>query len=62
MDILSKDQLLELEVRCIQEQPPAAMAACPLRVNCRSLCMALKDGNFDVARSIYSKSVPLPHT
>ena len=62
MDILSKDQLLELEDRCIQEKPPAAMAACPLRVDCRSLCMAVKDGNFDVARSIYSKSVPLPHS
>lgn len=62
MDSLSKDRLLELEDRCIQEQPPAAMAACPLHVECRSLCMAVKDGNFDVARSIYSKSVPLPHS
>lgn len=62
MNIANKDQLLELEELCIQEQPPAAMAACPLRVDCRSLCMAIKDGNFDVARSIYTKSVPLPHS
>ena len=61
MDILNKDQLMAMEAKCIQEQPPAAMAACPLRVECRSLCMALKDGHFDAARAIYIKSVPLPH-
>ena len=61
MDILNKDQLLAMEDKCIQEQPPAAMAACPLKVECRSLCMAMKDGHFDAARAIYVKSVPLPY-
>ena len=62
MDILNKDELLKMEELCIQEQPPAAMAACPLRVECRTLCMAIKDGNFDVARAVYTKTATLPHS
>ncbi len=62
MHILDKDQLLAMEDKCIQEQPPAAMAACPLRVDCRGLCQAVRDGNFDVARAIYTRTVPLPHS
>ena len=62
MDILNKDELLQMEDLCIQEQPPAAMAACPLRVECRTLCMAMKDGDFDVARAVYTKTVTLPHS
>ncbi len=62
MDSLDKDQLLALEDKCIQEQPPAAMAACPLRVDCRGLCQAVKDGHFDAARALYTRTVPLPHS
>lgn len=61
MDILNKDQLLALEDKCIQEEPPAAMAACPLKVECRTICMAIKDGHFDAARASFTKQVPLPH-
>lgn len=61
MNILDKDKLLELEDLCIQEQPPAAMAACPLRVECKTVCEAVAQGQYDVARSVYSKTVPLPH-
>lgn len=32
---LSQQTLHELEAKCIKEQPPAAMAACPLHVDCR---------------------------
>lgn len=62
MDILNKDQLLALEEKCIQEEPPAAMAACPLRVECRTISMAVKDGHFDAARASFTKLVPLPHS
>lgn len=61
LNILDQEQLRELEARCIQEQPPAAMAACPLRVECRTLAMAVKDGHFDAARALYTKTVPLPY-
>jgi len=61
VDILNKDQLLALEEKCIQEEPPAAMAACPLKVECRTICMAVKDGHFDAARASYTRLVPLPH-
>ena len=60
MDILDQALLRELENKCTQEQPPAAMAACPLHVDCRSLCAAVSAGDFDSARAIYEKSVPFP--
>ena len=58
MKTLDQDKLLELEALCVQEQPPAAMAACPLRVECRTVCQAVADGKYDVARSAYTKTVP----
>lgn len=61
MKTLDQDKLLELEALCVQEQPPAAMAACPLRVECRTVCQAVADGQYDIARSAYTKTVPLPH-
>lgn len=60
MNILDQTFLRELENKCTQEQPPAAMAACPLHVDCRSLCAAVSAGDFDSARAIYEKSVPFP--
>lgn len=44
----------------MQEQPPAAMAVCPLHVNCRDICGAVSLMNFDQARTAYEKSVPFP--
>ncbi len=61
MNILDKNKLLELEALCIQEQPPAAMAACPLHVECKTICDAVAQGKYDIARSVFTKSVPLPH-
>lgn len=61
MKMFDQDKLLELESLCVQEQPPAAMAACPLHVECRAVCQAVADGKYDIARSAYTKTVPLPH-
>lgn len=61
LTILDQETLRELEARCIQEQPPAAMAACPLRVECRTLAMAVSTGDFDTARALFTKTVPLPY-
>lgn len=61
MQTFDQDKLRALESLCIQEQPPAAMAACPLHVECRTVCQAVADGQYDSARSAYTKSVPLPH-
>lgn len=60
MNILDQAFLRELEDKCVQEQPPPAMSACPLHVDCRALCAAISAEDFDAARAIYTGSVPFP--
>ena len=60
MNILDQNILRELESKCVQEQPPAAMAACPLHVDCRELCAAVANRDFDSARAAYTKAVTFP--
>ena len=48
------------ETRCIEEQPPACAAACPLRVDARAMAEKMKAGDFAAACAIYARSVPLP--
>lgn len=60
MRTVNQDSLRELEARCTQEQPPAAMAACPLHVDCRSICAAVGNKDWDAALTQYAKTVPFP--
>lgn len=57
---VNQQKLHELEQLCVREQPPAAMAACPLHVNCRDICGYIAAGSFNEARAVYEKSVPFP--
>lgn len=57
---VNQQKLHELEQLCVQEQPPAAMAVCPLHVNCRDICGHISEGDFNQARAVYEKSVPFP--
>lgn len=60
MRTVNQDTLRQLEALCTQEQPPAAMALCPLHVECREICAAVSNGDFDAAYALYSKAVPFP--
>lgn len=53
-------QVREQEARCIQEQPPACTAACPLHVDVRSMIAAIQKGYFAAAFTIFGKTVPFP--
>ncbi|MCH1982572.1 4Fe-4S dicluster domain-containing protein [Ruminococcus sp. OA3] len=57
---VNQQKLHELERLCTQEQPPAAMAACPLHINCRDICRALAQEDFDKARTVYEKAAVFP--
>lgn len=57
---LSQKKLRELESLCTREQPPAAMSACPLHVNCRDICTAIAASDFSAAREIYEKAAIFP--
>ena len=60
MLVLSQQTLHELEAKCIKEQPPAAMAACPLHVDCRGICNAIAAADFNTARELFEKSSVFP--
>lgn len=56
---MDQRELRELEARCIQEEPPACKAGCPLGVDGRGFAQAMAAGNPDVGRAILDKSMPL---
>jgi len=56
----NQQQLYSLEKLCTKENPPAAMAGCPLHINCRSICEAISNGDFNEARTLYQKSAVFP--
>lgn len=47
MNIFDQVTLRGLEALCTQQNPPAAQSACPLHVDCRGLCAAIAQGDFD---------------
>jgi len=57
---MEKDELLKLENRCIQEQPPNCAAACPVHVDARAMMAEAARGNFVEAAKIFRKTVPFP--
>ena len=57
---MEKDELIRLEDRCIQEQPPNCAAACPVHVDVRAMMAQAAVGNFTEAAKILKKTVPFP--
>ena len=48
------------EGRCIEEQPPACMVGCPLRVDARAMAEKIRAGDFASACAIYARAISLP--
>ena len=57
---MEKNKLVELEHRCIQEQPPYCSAACPIHVDVRAMMAETARGNLAEAARIFRKTVPFP--
>ncbi len=57
---MKRARLQEFEYKCIQEEPPWCSAACPLHLDGRGLCKAVKDGKIDEGRKIIERTLPLP--
>lgn len=57
---MEQEELGKLEAKCIQEQPPACAAACPVHVDARAMAAAIAKGDFASAAKIYKKTVPFP--
>jgi hypothetical protein len=54
------DRVREWEGRCIEERPPACMAACPLHVDARAMLGLMAAGDFAAAFALYARVVPFP--
>jgi NADPH-dependent glutamate synthase beta subunit-like oxidoreductase len=57
---MEKDTLREWERKCIQEEAPWCIAACPLHVDARGFIREVRDGRWTAARKLLEKAMPLP--
>lgn len=57
---MEQEQLYEREARCIQENPPACTAGCPVHVDVRGMLAAILKGDYSAGFGIFNKSVPFP--
>lgn len=57
---MDQAKLHEFEARCIQEEPAACVAACPLHVDARSFVIAVAAGAWTEAWKVLRKIMPLP--
>ena len=53
-------QVRDWEARCIEEQPPACNAACPIHVDARGMMEHMARGDFEAAFLLYARFVPFP--
>jgi Fe-S oxidoreductase len=56
---MDQKELRDWEAKCIQEEPPACRAGCPLSIDARAFALAMAKGDMDAARTILEKSMPL---
>jgi len=57
---MEQEELRSLEDQCIQEQPPACAAACPVHLDARAMAAAVARGDFAAAAKILKKTIPFP--
>jgi len=58
--VMEQLELREWERRCIQEEPPECVSACPLHLDARALCGQVAAGRWDQAWQVLFKTMPLP--
>jgi len=57
---MERNELRDLERRCIQEELPYCQVACPLKVDVRAFCAAMAERRFDEAKKVLSKAMSFP--
>ena len=55
---MDQKELRQWEAQCIQEEPPACRAGCPLGVDARAFVQAMAKGDSSAARAVLEKSMP----
>jgi len=57
---MEKNELMEWEDKCIQEEPPECTASCPLHIDVRLFVKNMGLGDWDAAHKVLSKAMPFP--
>jgi len=57
---MDQSELRKIENRCIQEQFPGCVTACPLHVNVRTFIRHMSEEKWDQAWKVLHKTLPLP--
>jgi NADPH-dependent glutamate synthase beta subunit-like oxidoreductase len=57
---MEKDQRIAWEVKCIQEEPPACTATCPLHLDVRQFMREISKGDLEAAYQVMKKHMPFP--
>ena len=58
--LFTKEELEARESLCVHEQPPYCNAACPLKLDTKSMLAAIAAGDFNRAMQLYEKITPFP--
>ena len=58
--LFTKEELEARESLCVHEQPPYCNAACPLKLDTKSMLAAIAAGDFNKAMQLYEKITPFP--
>ncbi|WP_319466291.1 pyridine nucleotide-disulfide oxidoreductase/dicluster-binding protein [uncultured Pseudodesulfovibrio sp.] len=57
---MEQAELRQWEHKCVQEEVPQCVAACPLHVDARTFCSLLAQRRWDKAWQVLAKTLPLP--
>jgi NADPH-dependent glutamate synthase beta subunit-like oxidoreductase len=57
---MEKEQRVEWEFKCIQEEPPACTATCPLHLDIRQFMKEIAKGDHRAAYKVLLKNMPFP--
>jgi glutamate synthase (NADPH) small chain len=57
---MDQKELKALEYKCIQEEPPECVAACPIHVDARSLIHSAAAGKWNSALKTLERAMPIP--
>ena len=55
---MEKEQRIAWEAQCIQEEPPACSASCPLHVDVRQFMGEMAKGNLEEAYRVLTRNMP----
>src|SRR3990172_6069952 len=59
---MDRQTSLEREAQCIQDQPPACTATCPVHVDVRGMVEKIRDGDLAGGLALFAATIPFPRT